>query len=330
MKILVTGGAGYIGSNVVKVLGEMGHEIVVYDNLSTGHEWAVLYGKLIKGDLKDKTLLDAVIEAFRPQVVMHFAASIDVKESVKAPLKYYRNNAVNTLNLLEVVVENNIKNFVFSSSAAVYGIPETIPVSEGAIVNPISPYGRSKVLVEGMLRDLSQASEFNYVSLRYFNVAGAEPELRIGQAYKEPTHLITKTLKTANGQYDKLLIFGSDYPTPDGTCIRDYIHVSDLAQAHILSLSYLSEGGKSRVFNCGYGYGYSVKEVISTVRAVTGRDFMVQESQRRHGDPPSLVADCMRLKRELNWCPLFDDLEYIIETAWGWELKISSLIRQEI
>ena len=326
MRILVTGGAGYIGSHVVKALGQRKYEILVYDNLSTGHEWAVLYGRLVKGDLSDKFFLDRVIKEFKPDAIMHFAAFIQVEESVREPLKYYRNNTVNTLNLLEAMKENGVKNFIFSSTAAVYGIPEKIPVNEDAPLNPINPYGSSKVAVERILSDLSQTSNFNYVSLRYFNVAGADPEGRIGQVYKEATHLITRALKTTKGVFDKLQIFGTDYPTPDGTCIRDYIHVDDLALAHLITLDYLLNAGKSRVLNCGYGYGYSVKEVVETVKKITCVNFRTEEISRRPGDPPVLVADSSRLKNELNWRPIHADLEYIIMTAWEWEKRLDSFI----
>lgn len=326
MRILVTGGAGYIGSHVVKALGQRKHEILVYDNLSTGHEWAVLYGRLVKGDLSDKFFLDKVIKEFKPDAIMHFAAFIQVEESVREPLKYYRNNTVNTLSLLETMKENGVKNFIFSSTAAVYGIPEKIPVNEDAPLNPINPYGSSKVAVERILNDLSQTSDFNYVSLRYFNVAGADPEGRIGQVYKEATHLITRALKTAKGVFDKLQIFGTDYPTPDGTCIRDYIHVDDLALAHLITLDYLLSTGKSRVLNCGYGYGYSVKEVVETVKKITCVNFGTEEISRRPGDPPVLVADSSRLESELNWSPIHADLEYIIMTAWEWEKRLDSFI----
>jgi UDP-glucose 4-epimerase len=322
MKILVTGGAGYIGSHIVKALGLREYEILVYDNLSTGHEWAVLYGRLVTRDLSDKVFLDKVIQEFQPDAIMHFAALIRVEESVREPLQYYRNNIVNTLNLLEVMKAHGIKNFIFSSTAAVYGIPGKIPVTEDAPLNPINPYGSSKVTVERILNDLSQATDFHYVSLRYFNVAGADAEGRIGQAYKEATHLITRALKTARGVFNTLQIFGTDYPTPDGTCIRDYIHVDDLASAHLLTLDYLLDNGTSRVFNCGYGYGYSVREVVETVKKITGRNFATEETERRPGDPPVLVADSSRLKSELNWRPMHADLEYIIKTAWEWEKKL--------
>jgi UDP-glucose 4-epimerase len=322
MKVLVTGGAGYIGSHVVKALGINGDEILVYDNLSTGHESALLYGKLVKGDLSDIRFLDTVIEEFNPDAVMHFAALIQVEESVREPLKYYRHNIINTLNLLEVMKKNNIMNLIFSSTASVYGIPETIPITEEAPLSPINPYGSSKSTVERILSDLSQTSDLRYVSLRYFNVAGADPEARIGQDYEEATHLITRALKTAKGEVDVLQIFGTDYPTPDGTCIRDYIHVDDLAHAHLLTLSYLLETGVSRIFNCGYGHGYSVREVVKTAQRVTGKNFTTEDTARRPGDPPELVADSTRLKGELHWKPLHDDLEFIIKTAWEWEKKL--------
>lgn len=325
-RILVTGGAGYIGSHVVKALGEKGYEVLTYDNLSTGNEWAVLYGKLVKADLADKETLRKVFEEFKPDAVMHFAAYIVVPESVKEPLKYYRNNVINTVNLLEVMEEFDVDKFVFSSSAAVYGIPESIPVKEDAPLNPINPYGETKAIVERILRDLSNAGKgFNYVSLRYFNVAGADPEGRIGFAYPNPTHLIIRAVKTAAGEFDKLEVYGTDYPTPDGTCIRDYIHVTDLAEAHVLALEYLFSEKKSEVLNCGYGHGYSVLEVVNTVKKVTGVDFKVVEAQRRKGDPPALVADNRKIKRVLGWEPKYDDLEFIIKTAWEWEKKFNKI-----
>ena len=320
MKILVTGGAGYIGSHVVKALGEAGYEVLTYDNLSTGNKWSVLYGELIAADLSDKETLKKTIVKFKPDAIMHFAASIVVPESVRLPLKYYQNNTVNTLNLLKAAQEGGVKEFIFSSTAAVYGIPETMPVDENAPMNPINPYGASKMMVEKILRDMHLAdNDFNYVSLRYFNVAGADGGCRIGQAYKESTHLITRALKTAKGEFHKLQVFGTDYPTPDGTCIRDYIHVDDIADAHILALKYLLDKGKSEVFNCGYGHGYSVREVVAAAKKVTGIDFKVEKTGRREGDPSILIADNTKIKQGLNWKPKYDDLEYIIKTAWKWE-----------
>lgn len=322
MKILVTGGAGYIGSHVVKALGEQGYEVAVYDNLSTGNRWAVLFGELFEGDLADKEALRKVVRSFKPDAVMHFAAYIQVDESVREPLKYYRNNTVNTINLLETLVEEGVRKFIFSSTAATYGIPEKIPVTEDTTQKPINPYGASKLAVEGVLRDLATAKIMDYVALRYFNVAGADGKCRIGQAYKYATHLITRALKTAKGEFKKLVIFGTDYPTKDGTCIRDYIHVDDLADAHLVALDYILNDGKSDVFNCGYGYGFSVREVISEVKKVTGIDFTVEEGERREGDPPILVADNRKIKEKLGWEPKYNDLDYIIKTAWEWEKKL--------
>jgi len=322
MKIFVTGGAGYIGSHVVKALGEAGHDILTYDNVSTGHAWAVLCGGLVKGELADKKLLHKTINDFRPDAVVHFAASIQVEESVREPLKYYHDNVVNTLNLLNVMLDNKIDNFIYSSTAAVYGIPEKIPVPETADLRPINPYGVSKMMVERILWDLAAAKTFRYIALRYFNVAGADPESRIGQAYKESTHLITRALKTAHGEFPELLIYGTDYPTPDGTCIRDYIHVDDLAQAHLLALNHLMKTGQTEIMNCGYGHGFSVREVVAAARKVTGVDFKVQETGRRAGDTIELVADITKLRQLTGWQPRYDDLEFIIDTAWKWELKL--------
>ena len=299
--------------------------MLIYDNLSTGNRWAVLHGDLVVADLSDKESLEKVFKEFGPDAVMHFAASIVVPESVREPLKYYRNNTVNALFLCEAMQRHAIGKFIFSSTAAVYGIPEMIPVGEDAPMKPINPYGSSKMMTEYILRDLTSASEdFRYVSLRYFNVAGADGNGRIGQAYKESTHLITRTLKTAKGELEKLEIFGTDYPTPDGTCIRDYIHVDDLSEAHIAALEYLLNGGASDLFNCGYGRGYSVREVVDAARKVTGKDFRVEEAGRREGDPPVLVADNSKIKRKLAWKPRYDDLEYIIKTAWEWEAKLKA------
>lgn len=319
MKIFVTGGAGYIGSHVIKLLGKEGHDLLVFDNLSTGHDWAVLYGKLIKGDLADRPLLQEIMMAFNPEAVIHFAASIEVEESVREPMKYYKNNACNTINLLEAMKVVDVRNFIYSSSAAVYGIPANVPVDESADLKPINPYGTTKEVTERILQDLSAAQDFHYIALRYFNVAGADTEGSIGQAYAKATHLITRALKSAKGESERLSIYGTDYPTPDGTCMRDYIHVDDIAQAHVNALDFLMDTEKSEVMNCGYGHGYSVREVVSTVKKVTGIDFTVEETKRRPGDPPSLVTDSARIRVQTGWAPLHDDLEFIVRTAWEWE-----------
>lgn len=321
MRIFVTGGAGYIGSHIVKALGEAGHDIVVYDNLSTGHHWAVLYGSLVVGELADKSHIDEVFKTFKPDAVMHFAASIQVGESVQEPLKYYLNNVSNTLNLLDAMAKNSIRYLIYSSTAAVYGMPDKMPIDESMLMEPINPYGASKVMIEKVLKDIVLVKDLKYIALRYFNVAGADPKVRIGQAYQDATHIITRALKTAHGEFPELSVFGTDYPTFDGTCIRDYIHVDDLANAHILALDYLMQSGQSDIMNCGYGHGFSVKEVVAAAKKVTGIDFPVAEAPRRAGDPPQLVADSTKLRSITGWQPSHDDLEFIIKTAWDWEIK---------
>ena len=324
-RVFVTGGAGYIGSHVVLALGEAGCDVLTYDNLSTGHRRAVLHGDLVVGDLADRPLLEKTVRDFRPHAVIHFAASIEVGESVHKPLKYYRNNSVNALNLLDVVRAAGVDRYIFSSTAAVYGNPETLPVDEQAPLLPINPYGASKMISERFLADLAAADPaFEYVALRYFNVAGADPQARLGQDYANPTHLITRALKTALGVYPKLQVFGTDYHTPDGTCLRDYIHVSDLARAHLDALDDLVAGGRSAIYNCGYGHGFSVREVIDMARKVTGVDFTVEDTARREGDPAELVAASDRIRSRLGWQPRYDDLEFIIRTAWEWEKKLAA------
>lgn len=321
MRVLVTGGAGYIGSHVVLQLGEAGHEVVVYDNLSTGSRDAVLAGTLVEGDLADRERLAAVFEAHSFDAVMHFAANIVVPESVADPLKYYGNNTRNTLGLLETAARFAVDKVVFSSTAAVYGIPEQSLVDESAPLAPINPYGASKMMSERMLSDLAAASSLRYVALRYFNVAGADPQGRIGQSTPKATHLIKVAAEAAVGLRQGLTVFGSDYPTEDGTCVRDYIHVADLARAHIDALTYLAQDGASRVMNCGYGHGSSVLKVIDAVKRVSGVDFPVQLDARRPGDPPALIAESKLVRDVLGWTPQHDDLDFIVQTALDWERK---------
>ena len=328
-RILVTGGAGYIGSHVVLALAEAGYEVLTYDNLSTGNRWAVLHGEFVEGDLADAEFFRETVRRFKPDAVMHFAASIEVNESVQKPLMYYRNNTVNLIETARIMVEEGVDRMIFSSTAAVYGSPDKIPVSESAPLLPINPYGASKMMSERILSDLSAAGGFGYVALRYFNVAGADPQGRLGQVYRNPTHLITRAVKTALGQFDKLELYGTDYPTPDGTCVRDYIHVTDLANAHISALKYLLEGGGVQVLNCGYGYGSSVREVLDSVSRVTGVEFPIVTCGRREGDPAELVADCSLIKEILGWQPNHDDLDFIVNTAWEWEARLKDKFRIE-
>lgn len=321
--VLVTGGAGYIGSHVVAQLVEAGRRVVVYDNLSTGFPWAVLGGELVVGDLADRAALSALFRKHRFRSVLHFAAHIIVPESVEKPLKYYGNNTRNTLGLLETCAEFGVENFVFSSTAAVYGIPETMPIAEDAPLKPINPYGASKMMSERMLIDLAAVSPMRYVILRYFNVAGADEAGRIGQATAEATHLIKVACQAAAGLRPALTIFGTDYPTPDGTCVRDYVHVVDLARAHLDALAYLDKGGDSVILNCGYERGTSVKQIVDVVRKVTGVPFAVKIGERRPGDPPELVAANGRIRAALGWRPRHDDLERLVASAWRWERKLA-------
>lgn len=325
MKVLVTGGAGYIGSHVVRQLGEAGHEVTVYDNLSSGHRWAVLSGELVVGDLGDQRQLDDLFAHHQFDAIMHFAGFIVVPESVEKPLEYYRNNTLNTHALLDRAQQHGVLHFIFSSTAAVYGIPDKAVIDEETPLAPINPYGASKMMSERMLVDLAKAGGPTYIALRYFNVAGADPEARIGQATPNATHLIKVACQAALGMRDKLQIFGTDYLTPDGTCIRDYIHVEDLAQAHLDALHYLDAGGESAILNCGYGQGYSVREVARQVSQVSGVDFSVEEVPRRAGDPPALVADNRRIRAVLGWQAQYDNLERIVADAWRWEQKFAQI-----
>jgi UDP-glucose 4-epimerase len=322
--ILVTGGAGYIGSHIVRDLGERGYRPVVLDDLSSGHAQAVLYGELIRGDVGDSELLASILRKFSIRSVMHFAAFIQVGESVSQPLKYYENNSFNCLRLVKACLENGVENFIFSSTAAIYGMPKKVPVDEKAPLLPINPYGGSKLVSEMILRDAAAANPgFRYVALRYFNAAGADRQARLGQDYRLPTHLLTLALKTALGRFPKLEVFGTDYPTPDGTAIRDYIHVDDLASAHLLALEFLKTARQSRVYNCGYGIGHSVIDVIAAAKRVTGIDFPVVHAARRPGDPAALVADAGLIHRELGWKPDVPRLDEIVASAWNWEKKLA-------
>jgi len=320
--ILVTGGAGYIGSHVVKQLGEAGRRVVVLDNLSKGFRDAVLYGELVVGDTGDRELVSRLLQEHAIDSVLHFAAHTIVPESVADPLKYYGNNTCNTRSLLECCSAEKIRHFIFSSTAAVYGIPSQVPAGEDSPTQPINPYGTSKLLSEWMLRDLAAAGDMRYVTLRYFNVAGSDPEGRIGQSTPNATLLVKVACEAAVGKRGSVSIFGTDYTTPDGTGVRDYIHVDDLAAAHLAALNYLAEGGDSQVLNCGYGHGYSVREVLDAVQRVDGRPLTVVEEPRRPGDPPALVADADRIRRVLGWTPLHDDLEFIVKTSLDWEKRL--------
>lgn len=320
MKLLVTGGAGYIGSHVVQQLRGAGHAVTVYDNLSTGHRWAIGDAELVVADLADTSRPREVLERGFDGV-LHFAAHIVVPESVTDPLKYYGNNTRNTFNLLQACADTGVRYFVFSSTAAVYGIPETAAVAEDAPLQPINPYGASKMMSERMLMDLGAASDLRYVSLRYFNVAGADPEGRIGQSFPDATHLIKVACQVATGQRESITVFGTDYDTRDGTCERDYIHVEDLASAHIRALDYLERGGTSEVLNCGYGHAYSVREVLDAVKRASGVDFPVHYGDRRAGDPPALMANADRIRQILDWHPQYDDLDLIVRHALAWEQK---------
>ena len=324
MTVLVTGGAGYIGSHMVHALLDAGERVVVLDNLTTGFDWAVAPGaSLVIGETGDQSCVAALIAEHLIDVVIHFAASTVVPDSLRDPLGYYRNNTVNSRALIETAVKQGVRHFIFSSTAAVYGNPKRVPVREDDATAPMSPYGSSKLMTEIMLRDAGSAYGLRHVILRYFNVAGADPLGRTGQSTRRATHLIKVAVEAALGLRPKLEVFGADYPTPDGTCIRDYIHVCDLVRAHSDALAYLRGGGESTTLNCGYGRGFSVREVIDTVKQVSGVDFKVEFTGRRAGDPANIVAASDLVRSTLKWQPRFHDLQTIVTHALAWELKLS-------
>ena len=320
--ILVTGGAGYIGSHVVRQLGERGENVIVLDNLSTGRKEAVLYGTLVVGDTGDRELVLRLLREHNIKSILHFAANTVVPESVEKPLQYYRNNTVNVLNLLECCQAAGVEHFIFSSTAAVYGTPDTLMVTEESPTRPESPYGLSKLMSEWLLRDYAATGAIRHVTLRYFNVAGADPEARIGQATPNATHLIKVAVEALCGKRQSVSVFGTDYPTADGTGVRDYIHVEDLAAAHLSALDYLRNNGKSVTLNCGYGHGYSVLEVLKTAEKVADKALNIHYAPRRPGDLAAIAADSSKLRSLLNWQPKFDNLQTIVQHALTWEQKL--------
>jgi UDP-glucose-4-epimerase GalE len=321
--VLVTGGAGYIGAHACKALAGAGYTPVTYDNLVYGHRKSVQWGPMEKGEIGDRQRLETVLQKYQPIAVMHFAAYAYVGESVENPAKYYRNNVAGTIALLESMRNYDIQNIIFSSTCATYGMPDQLPMVEDHPQYPINPYGRSKLMIEWILQDFAAAYDFGYVSLRYFNAAGADPDVEIGEDHNPETHLIPLVLDAALGRRDHIEIFGTNYATEDGTCIRDYIHVTDLADAHLLALEYLRDGGESNVFNLGNGNGFSVRDVISTAEEITDCDILCGESARRPGDPPVLIGSSEKIRRTLGWDPIHNRLEDIIETAWRWHQKKS-------
>ena len=317
MRILVTGGAGYIGSHAVRFFLSQGHDVWVYDNLSKGHKKAVPENRLLIGDLSESARVDHALLSNRIEAVVHFAAHLDVGESVRDPGKYYQNNVVNTLNLLESIRRNSIKRFVFSSTAATFGVPDKMPITEEHPQRPINPYGTTKLVVERALAEYAKAYDFSFAALRYFNAAGASSDGSIGEDHHPEIHLIPLVFQAIQGQREHIDIYGTDYPTPDGTCVRDFVHVDDLATAHLLALENLSPGIGLH-FNLGTGHGYSVREVIKTAEAIIGKKAPVRETPRRPGDPPVLVASSEKIQRELGWRPKYTDLRAVMESAWLW------------
>ena len=320
MRVLVAGGAGYIGSNMVAMLADEGHEPVVFDNLSKGHRGAIGGGEFVEGDLGDQAGIVGALEKYQIEAVMHFAAFIEVGESVIEPLKYYKNNVCNTAVLLRAMVKTGIEKFVFSSTAAVYGMPKRVPISEQMETGPINPYGDTKLAIERMCHWLGEAGKLRYAALRYFNASGAGANCQLGEDHRPESHLIPLTIQAAMGKREDIKIFGTDYETEDGTCVRDYIHIEDLCGAHLLALNKLDEQNEL-VYNLGNGNGYSVRQVIETVKKVSGKDFKVTQTKRRAGDSAVLVADATKAKGELGWEPKFGELERIVETAWEWHNK---------
>lgn len=319
--IIVTGGAGYIGSHACKALAKAGYLPVTYDSLSRGHAEAVKWGPLETGDILDANRLDEVFNKYRPRAVMHFAAYAYVGESVNQPMLYYRNNVIGSFTLLNRMIEHGIEHFIFSSTCAIYGNPDTIPIREDHRKLPVNPYGNTKATVETMLADLSAQNKLKYVSLRYFNAAGADLDGETGEHHDPETHLIPLVLQAAVGRRPHVDIYGTDYDTPDGTCIRDYLHVTDLVNAHILALNYLLDGGDSDYFNLGTEKGYSVREIIDRASAITGKQIVTREAPRRPGDPAALVADSSHIKQKLGWTLNYSDLESILASAWNWHQK---------
>ena len=329
MNILVVGGAGYIGSHMLKTLVGNGHIVTTIDNLSNGFRDAVVGGQFVKGDMSNRDLLDSILSVKQYDAVMHFASYIQVGESVLHPSKYYKNNFSNTQILLDTMLQNGVKKFVFSSTAAVYGEPEYTPIDEKHPTKPVNPYGHSKLMVEQLLDDYDKAYGLNSISLRYFNAAGADPDGELGERHNPETHLIPLVLQAASRRRERIEVYGRDYDTRDGTCIRDYIHVTDLCDAHLLALKALRNKEESKTYNLGNGNGFSVQEVIDTAQKVTGRSIKVKEGPRREGDPPVLVADATLAKNELGWTPKYSDLETIISHAWEWEKKQAGLKTQD-